>query len=210
MTDAILFDLDGTLADSHADITAALGAAFDAIGVQPAEPVGSYVDGSPLEEIHDRLFPGDASTLDEFCRVYRAAYSDERTRLYDGIGDMLGRFSNRSLAVATSKPTAVAERMLEALGIAHHFAAVRGSGLSAIPPKPAPDLVLHTLEVLRVPASRAVFVGDTARDIAAGLAAGVRTIAVTWGMGSRDALGVARPHHLVDTPAQLEAAALAV
>jgi hypothetical protein len=91
--DAILFDLDGTLADSAADISLALRRAFEDLAITSVRPVDSLVDGSPLEEIFAVAAPGaDPSLFDRFVSRYRAHYQGTghaRTRLYPGVMDTL-------------------------------------------------------------------------------------------------------------------------
>lgn len=204
MRDPILFDLDGTIADTTADIAASLAIAFDAIGIAIDRPVASLVDGSPLEEIYDAHArrPGAAERA-AFVTAYRTSYGETRTRLFPGVTELLDGLAGRPLAIATSKPTSSAARVVDALGVRRRFELVVGSGASAIPPKPAPDLLLHAAERLEAPPGRCVMVGDTARDVIAGRLAGMMTVAVTWGMGARSELADAGPDRLVDDAAEL-------
>jgi phosphoglycolate phosphatase-like HAD superfamily hydrolase len=95
--------------------------------------------------------------------------------------------------------------MVKAFGLQRHFDGVVGMsrGLS---PKPSPDILLRASELLAVDPRRGVMVGDTPLDIAAGKAAGMATVGVTWGFSTRDALVDALPDHLVDDPAALSLA----
>lgn len=204
--DAILFDLDGTLADSAHDIADALDAAFRALGVTPARPVLALVDGSPLEELFAVAAPGaDPSLFDRFVRAYRGAYNasgHRRTRLYPGVAETLDALASLRppvrLAIATSKRSDAARHLAEAMSIDHRFEHIEGSGASPIPPKPAPDLLHLLARRMDVAPARTLMVGDTARDIAAGRAAGMRTAAVLYGLGARDELLAARPDHVLE------------
>lgn len=204
--DAILFDLDGTLADSADDIADALDAAFRSLGVVPLRDVASLVDGSPLEEIFAVAAPsGDAALFERFVRAYRGAYlasGHRRTRLYPGVVETLEALASLRpavrLAIATSKRSEAARHLAEAMSIDRHFAHIEGSGASSMRPKPAPDLLLHLARRMDVTPGRTLMVGDTARDIAAGRAAGMRTAAVLYGLGAREQLAAERPDHLLE------------
>jgi len=202
----ILFDLDGTLVDSADDIRAALADAFAALGMDPGERLGTLVDGSSLESIFEReVVDGGADELTRFVAAYRASYARDltgRTRLFPGVAellDCLARAEPRvALGVATSKRSDTARAVLDALGIGHRFAVVRGTGGTAVPEKPAPDLLLAVTRELGGAPERSVMVGDTPRDVHAGRRAGMRTIAVTWGMATRADLEAADPHHVIE------------
>ncbi len=201
-----MFDLDGTLADSAADITEALGAAFASTGLHVERPLAALVDGSPLEELFAVAAPGAGpEEFDRFASAYRALYTSQehrRTRLYPGVRDTLESLRllrpAPRMAVATAKRTATAEDVLHRLGIASFFEVIAGASGSRLRHKPAPDLPLDVCAQLRVAPGRALMVGDTVRDIQAGRAAGMTTAAVLYGLGDRDALLGAEPDHVLE------------
>jgi phosphoglycolate phosphatase len=201
--DAIVFDLDGTLADSAADIGTALRQAFAELHIKVTLPIESLIDGSPLEEIFALVAPeADGAMFDRFAMRYRDLYraSDHaQTHLYPGVMDTLEALSVLSprmkLAVATSKRLDAAHGFCVAMGIASFFDAIDGSGGSNIRPKPAPDLLIRVAKTLRVDPRRTLMVGDTTRDVMAGRTAGMTTAAVLYGMGSLDSLQAAQPDH---------------
>ena len=203
---AVLFDLDGTLADSARDITLALEFAFADVGIHTEHPVHRLVDGSPLEAIFALAAPdGTSAQFDRFALAYRARYEilgHQHTRLYPGVRETLEALSLLQptpwLAVATAKRSATARAVCQHLGIEQHFRAIEGTSGTAIPPKPAPDLVNALLRRSETPADRCLLVGDTLRDVLAGKAAGVRTAAATWGHGRREELIRARPDHVLE------------
>lgn len=204
--DAILFDLDGTLADSADDIADALHQAFRAIDLTPRHPIAALVDGSPLEELFAVAAPeADAQHFERFVSAYRGAYlrgGYRRTRLYPGVAETLDALSSLRppvrLAVATSRRADAAVGVTEALGIAHRFEHIEGSGGTLLRAKPAPDLLLLVARRMALDPSRVLMVGDTPRDIAAGRAAGMSTAAVLYGLGRRDQLQAERPDHLLE------------
>ncbi len=203
---AVFFDLDGTLADSAQDITLALEFAFADVGIHTEHPIHRLVDGSPLEAIFALAAPDSTSAqFDRFALAYRARYETlghQHTRLYPGVRETLDALSLLQptpwLAVATAKRSATAREVCKHLGIEKHFRAIEGTSGTAIPPKPAPDLVNALLRRAEAPADRCLLVGDTLRDVLAGKAAGVRTAAATWGHGRREELVLARPDHVLE------------
>lgn len=204
--DAILFDLDGTLADSAADIRAALSRAFQDIGIEVTGHIDKLVDGSPLEEIFAVAVPhGTSMDCARFIDAYRHHYERSlahQTRLYPGVRETLASLRalapRPSLAVATTKRESSARALLDALGVGLMFDRIAGSGATTIPPKPAPDLLLALAEQLGVSPGRTLMVGDTLRDVIAGQRAGMRTAAVTYGLGAPDALLSARPDYVLE------------
>jgi phosphoglycolate phosphatase len=204
--DAILFDLDGTLADSTDDIRTALVHAFAAIGREMGPRLEVLIDGSPLEEIYAAAIPGGTTAeLDRFITAYRARYAvgeHASTRLYPGVRETLDALAllrpGLRLAVATSKREAIARDVLHDLGVAMHFDVIAGSGARPMPPKPAPDLLLDVASQLAVAPARMLMVGDTLRDVVAGQRAGMRTAAVTYGLGKPEALLGARPDFVLE------------
>jgi phosphoglycolate phosphatase len=204
--DAILFDLDGTLADSARDIALAIERALSIVRVSPPSGLLALVDGSPLDEIFAAIAPGaDAAQYAEFAKAYREEYErhgHQGTTLFPGVRDTLEALAalrpRIPLAVATTKRSAVARQMLEVLEAAQYFDRIEGSGGTNLPPKPAPDLLIEVCRSLEVAPSRALMVGDTLRDVHAGRRAGMRTAAVTFGMGNSDSLVAARPDYVLE------------
>jgi phosphoglycolate phosphatase len=186
---AVVFDLDGTLLDSAEDIHAALTAAFAAAGGRPGPSLADLrpLIGRPLEEVIAAFAP--AGEVPELAAAYRAAFLADgtpRTRLHAGADVLLARLREAgwAVAVATTKSTEGAHRALGALGLVGSFDHVQGTDGFAC--KPAPDVVLRALAGVDVRADRGSWmVGDTVHDVAAGVAAGLSTAAVTHGAHGR-------------------------
>jgi phosphoglycolate phosphatase-like HAD superfamily hydrolase len=100
------------------------------------------------------------------------------------------------MGVVTTKAQDQAEMVLHKLDLAHHFRHVQGAR-PGIPLKPAPDSLIAALAALECSPEQALMVGDTAADILAGKAAGVRTCAVTYGFGGLDELRACEPTYTV-------------
>lgn len=200
------FDLDGTIADSADCVTAAFAATF-ARHRMPAVDPQDIIDrmGLPLRQVF-REVTGTGHDDDEYRRLvadYRAVYREllpQKTRAFPGIRQALDRLttSRAICAIATSKTTEFAVASLRQLGLDGYFAVVVGDD-TVTRSKPDPEMARRILAETGVDAVEAVVVGDAVVDIEMGRAAGVDTIAVTWGAQSAATLAAAAPTHMIDT-----------
>ncbi len=213
-----VFDLDGTLADTSADLIAAANAALDATGF-----------GAPLDAARDRAFAfaggramlragharaaglrDDAAVETAYPRLleHYAANIDRHTRIYDGVEAALDGLAAAgwALAVCTNKPADLAEMLLARLGLRARFAAMLGADSLPVR-KPDPRHLLETIARAGGAPGRAVLVGDTVTDRDAARAAGVPCVLVTFGPEGRGVAAMA-PEALLDhydaLPALLE------
>ena len=205
---AVVFDLDGTLVDTHNDILHSVMVALEDQGITKYTPQDLHKFlGYPLAELYSEIVPdGDAKGLQRFVHIYRANYCDHCTdtsKLYPGAIETLDALKNKLLAVATAKPTWSAVQILDGLGQAHRFAHIVGS--EHHPPKPDPALLLHVASLLGLDAENCAMVGDTNRDILAAKAAGMKSIAVTWGAWNKEQLATCEPDAMVDSFEQIPA-----
>jgi len=214
---ALLFDLDGTLVDSHHEICLALDRALRDVGLYLSfERVQQLVDGSPLEVIWQVLYPdshpgADAAAFGHFAGAYRTHYMRDlghATRVFPGVFDTLTSLRRHEpellFAVVSNKHSASVEPLLEAMGLSEYFALSLGCGGTQLAPKPAPDLLLKAAEQLGSEVHCCVMVGDTALDIRAGKHAGMRTVGLSYGMSSRETLESEGADHVLDTFRDLE------
>jgi phosphoglycolate phosphatase len=207
--DLVVFDLDGTLVDSREDISRAVNEGMIAVGGsrRPSREIIPHI-GRPLVDIFKDLLPAElrdlAGRAAETYREYFFEHCVENSRLCPGVSDCLHGLQTVSRAVATTKMTFMAERVVRQMDLAHHFDLVQGS--DGIPHKPDSAVLVLVLDKLRHAADRAWVVGDTVYDIQAGKAAGMRTCAVTYGIGRVEDLVREAPDLLLDTLADLPAA----
>lgn len=208
--DAVLFDLDGTLLDSIALILESYRHTLDAHGLPPRtdEDVLSGL-GQTLDAQFRRWF-GDEGPIDALVATYIAhnlEVHDRFVRPYPGINAVVEALHGAGvpLGVVTSKRRRGARKGLDALGLSRRFE-VLVAGDDVERPKPDPQPVERALGAMGSPRpERAVLVGDATHDVHAGRAAGVRTIAVTWGAGVPEQLRAAEPDHVVEDAAALRA-----
>lgn len=215
MTRTAIFDLDGTLVDSAADIHASLDRSMAGLGLAGftrAEVIGMIGDGVHAlltKALTARGRPFDEATFETFVADY-TAQATVLTRPFEGIPAALDALAAAGwrMAVCTNKPEAAARLLLEDLGLSGRFAAL-GGGDSFPVRKPDPAHLLATLAAAGADKAGAVMIGDHRNDVMAATGAGVPCIFAGWGYGPlsmADGAPVAASPH--DLPAMIEALAL--
>ncbi|HET7788999.1 MAG TPA: HAD-IA family hydrolase [Myxococcales bacterium] len=197
---AVIYDLDGTLIDSRADLADSVNAMLARMGLPQHRPelIYGFIGEGAERLIRRSLGPACEHRYPEAAPIWREEYGRRllsRTCLYNGVDELLRR-PPAARGVLTNKPGGFAREILGGLGIAHAFRAVVGA--DEAPRKPAPDGLLRLCKQLDASPAEALLVGDSAIDLATGRAAGVRVCAATWGLGERAALAAA--DYLCDTP----------
>lgn len=183
----IIFDLDGTLIDSSRDIAWSANETLKAMGRAQMEPRKIIAAiGWGVTMLLEQLMPGEGPETigrarEKFLGFYGAHLTVDTT-VYPGVIETVGHFAGlgKKMAVVTNKPEALAIRALEKLGFDEYFVMVVG-GDTLEERKPSPAPLLKVMEELGKAPSRTVMVGDSPVDSEAGIKAGVRTIAVTYG-----------------------------
>ncbi len=205
--DTYLFDLDGTLIDSIELILASYRHTFRVHQKSaPGDEAWIKGIGTPLRT-QLRAFTDDPAEIEAMLATYREhnlAHHDEMVRAYPGVRDALDRLAERGAAVAvvTSKLTAGVERGLRVAGLTRYFD-VLVSADDVQYAKPHPEPVFRALELLDRSPDRAVFIGDSPHDLAAGRAAGVRTAAALWGAFTRGQLRPHQPDYWLTQPTEM-------
>ena len=186
MPKAVLFDLDGTLADTAPDLAAAVNRlrADQGLEPMPLELLRPFASAGARGLVHAGfgVKPGDDeydALREAFLEFYRERPCVD-TRLFPGIAELLQEFARRAIpwGVVTNKATRFTERIVSTLGLVPHCV-VCGDTTPHLKPHPAP--MLHAAGLLAVPAKDCVYLGDDLRDIQAAQAAGMRAVAVDWG-----------------------------
>jgi phosphoglycolate phosphatase len=210
MIGLIVFDLDGTLVDSHRDIANAANALVEELGGQPLpvnDIVGMVGEGAALLIRRalaaaglDPLTPG---ALDRFLALYDAQLL-VHTAPYEGTVEALALLGEQApMSVLTNKPQRPTERILEELGLRSYFAEVVG-GDTPLGRKPDPAGLLHLAAAAGVTPERTMMVGDSPIDLHAARNAGTRICLVRYGFGYRFAPDDFRGDELfADRPADL-------
>ncbi len=199
----VIFDLDGTLANSLLDIAAGVNHALaqDGLPLAGQDDVKSWV-GEGYVELMRRAAPqADDEQLQRLIKVGAAYYQEhalDETRLYPGAMELLRKLNGAGIpiAVLSNKPGPITVPVVAALCPGVKFAAVFGYRDEATK-KPDPGLALEIAERMGVSAERIVLVGDSATDVATARNAGMKAAAVTWGFRSREQLAEAQPDFIV-------------
>jgi len=197
-----LFDVDGTLMDSAADICGAIQSVFGARGrTATLETLLPYIGRHLTDEFLELGFPPEE--IDPMIAEYRAIYplrKHANTRVYPGVAEAVARLGGRK-STATTKGTPMTRAVLEQFGLLRHFDHVQGT--DGFPAKPEPHVLLKSLEVLGVEAKDCLLIGDAPSDMEAGRRAGVRICAVTWGYGDPAELAKWEPDYWARAPYDL-------
>lgn len=206
----LIFDFDGTIADSESVILDTMRYAFETAGVpvRPDADVRSRI-GLDLHEMVRVLLGADAGDplVDEIKDLYRdkwIAEAHERITLFDGIQALLEACLDRGqeLTIATGKSRIGLERSLDAHDLGRYFTAWATPDQVANG-KPAPDMIELLLSTRPYDRSRTLVIGDSTLDLEMGHAAQVHTCAVAWGTHGEDSLRAAEPHWFVPTMTDL-------
>jgi phosphoglycolate phosphatase len=186
VTSAVLFDFDGTLADTAPDLAAALNRMRANRGVPPlpVDATRAYVSmgARGMLRVGFGMTPDDPSygeMREEFLGFYREAIC-VHTQLFGGMRELLAELGRRSIAwgIVTNKAMGLTERIVPALGLTP-ACVVGGDSTPHLKPHPAP--LLLAAQRLRLAPGDCTYVGDDLRDIQAARAAGMRSIAVDYG-----------------------------
>ena len=211
VVNAVLFDLDGTLIDSAPDLAGAGNEMRVARGL-PELPLSHFrpMVGSGARGMLARALgvqpghPEFEALRDEFLQRYESRMTRE-TRVFAAMRPVLDQLNaaGRPWGIVTNKATRFSEPLVRALGLLDEAATlVCGDTTPHAKPHPAP--LLEAARRLGVSAARCVYVGDDLRDVQAGHAAGMLTVAAAWGyLGEGDAIEAWGAHHLVESPDQL-------
>jgi phosphoglycolate phosphatase len=204
-----IFDCDGTLVDSQADICAAMDAAFEAAGLVPPDRNATRrVVGLSLPEAMRRLRPdGTADDHSMLAQLYRDAFRERRMAgqvaepLYEGIAGLIEELAGAGwlLGVATGESDRGLVHCLETHGLTGHFITLQTADRH--PSKPHPSMIEACLAESGANPSATAMIGDTAFDMAMAVNAGVRAIGVDWGYH--------HPRELVEAGAEAVAGSIA-
>lgn len=207
--DAVMFDLDGTLADTLRDLAEAGNHAMSAVG-RPTFTHNQYrtLVGQGLDRlIHDALGPDHQDLFDDAVAAFHRHYADHRydhCAPYPGIAELLDALivQGRKLAVMSNKPDEATVDMVARVFGRWAFDAMRGHRQGS-PVKPDPQAALAICDELGIPPQRWVYVGDTNVDMFTGKRAGFFTVGVSWGFRSVDELADAGADAIIDQPSEL-------
>lgn len=210
---AIIFDLDGTLLDSVADIAVANNRGLESMGL-PTHPVEKYIEfiGNGARRLVQLSLPSkwqnNAEKIDEFLAKYKATYKAnlvDKSRLFDGIPELL-TFLNKNeipIAINTNKPHDQTMLIVEKLMKNFRFEAIMGQQ-DGFPRKPDPAGALSIAENLGLNPENVLYVGDSDVDVQTALNAEMQLAGVEWGYGKKQEMIDAGCKHFVSTVLELK------
>jgi phosphoglycolate phosphatase len=203
----LLFDLDGTLTDPRQGILACFRYAFHgwSSGTLPDGELEEFI-GPPLRESFSKVLR-DPALVEQAVALYRERFAAKgmfENRVYPGIHGALEHLHRGGfrLFVATAKPGAFAERILEYFELRRFFRGVYGSELDGRNGNKA-DLLAELLKAESLLPRDTVMIGDRAHDVLCAKANGIFAVGVLWGFGSREELAEAGANLLCEAPGDL-------
>ncbi|RYE75900.1 MAG: HAD family hydrolase [Hyphomicrobiales bacterium] len=210
-----MFDMDGTLIDTHGLISEHMAAAFTGNGLPEPTPTDvRQIIGLSLPIAIARLSRSDdADFVGRLVDSYKSAYRDslthsvDREPLYPGARDALDRLRNAPatlLGIATGKGLAGVHRILGNHGLAGHFVTLQTPDHN--PSKPAPGMLLRAMAETGASPNETIMIGDTVFDIELAVNAGCQAVGVTWGYHDPGDLLRAGAGAMIDSYDELDAA----
>ena len=203
----IIFDLDGTLANTLPDVRNNINRALEEMGqsVLSEEQTRSAI-GPGSEQFLDAVLPeSDNLKKQEFLSRFRNHYWNhclDLTRLFPGMDAVIQSLSDYHLAVATNKPRKTSEKILDGLGVRNAFDTIVGPE-DVRHVKPHPEMIINIITRLDGTPSQTLFIGDTDKDMLAGRGAGVALCGAEYGYGDKDALKKQNPDYMIREPKDL-------
>lgn len=209
----ILFDLDGTLVDSAADLYRSMNMSLAALNMplvtekQIREWVGKGA-AKLCESVLIYLYGVvEADLLDRLLHLFVKTYAEQlcvNTTIYHGVEPFLMHCQQRQLKMAcvTNKPVQLAQGILAQLNLSTYFDLVLG-GDSLEKRKPHPLPILHSMQTFQVDAEHTLMIGDSSNDVEAARRAGIDCIVVSYGYNHGERIEDCRPQQIVDSLVEL-------
>ena len=194
MVEGVIFDLDGTLADTMGDLETAMNSMLTKMGypTRTRDELLGFINNGAREFVR-RSLPEEVqdsemiinTALSFYDEAYQLCYS-QKTALYEGIKEAVLALTEMGVKVAvlSNKQDRFVKNIIDKLFDKKLFSAAVGQ--SSLPPKPNPQIVQFTTKKMRVKTSRCIMVGDSDVDMRTAIASGMRAIGVSWGY--RDSL----------------------
>lgn len=211
MKQLVIFDLDGTLLNTIADLAQSTNHALQALGYPlHEESAYNFMVGNGINKLFERALPKGEKTQENILRVrqefipYYNEHNADKSKPYPGIPELLNRLQENGvqIAVASNKYQAATEKL-----IAHYFPNINFTAVfgqrEGINVKPDPTVVLEILSLAKVDKEHVLYVGDSGVDMQTAINAGVTACGVTWGFRPRTELEQFHPQHIVDEATEI-------
>ena len=210
-TEAIIFDLDGTLLNTLEDLADSTNFALDKLSSPPhtTEEIKSFV-GNGVAKLIERAIPNGRKNpdFDKCLNIFKKHYSQNmynKTKPYDNIINLLTELKrkNYKLAVVSNKFDSAVKELCEKYFPDLIDIAIGENEAMGIKKKPAPDTVLQVLDILKIDSHQAIYVGDSDVDIMTAKNSNMRCISVTWGFRDREFLIKNNAEIIIDNPKEI-------
>ncbi|HTO54378.1 MAG TPA: HAD-IA family hydrolase [Myxococcota bacterium] len=205
----VVFDFDGTLADTWRDLATALNRTLSDVDLPPVEgpQVRAWIGDGALKLLANALPEGERAPerLEAHYERFRTHYDQcclDTTELYPGVSECLEALAEERLAVLSNKPSRFLDRIIDGLGIKGVFGAVLGGDTLPVR-KPDPAVLHGVIERLAVRPREVWMIGDSAVDVETGRNAGARTIGCGWGLRGREELRAAGVEFMLESPREI-------
>ena len=212
MKKLVIFDLDGTLLNTIADLANSTNYALKVLGYPIHEPDKyNFMVGNGINKLFERALPDGEKTEENVLRVrqefvpYYDQHNADKSRPYPGVTELLETLqtAGMQLAVASNKYQAATEKL-----IAHYFPNIKFTAVfgqrEGIPVKPDPIIVKEILQIAKVQEEETLYVADSGVDMQTAINAGVTSCGVTWGFRPRTELESFHPDHIVDNAEEIK------
>ncbi len=210
MIKAVLFDLDGTLANSLADLACATNYAIGKFGFPARETEEyKYFAGDGMPKMIERALPKESSDSDTVSKIlpvfldYYGMHYCDNTCAYEDMPELINHLKAKGIkvAVCTNKAQEMADKVVSKL-YGNCFDLVFGKR-DGIPPKPDPTAALESMKMLGAKPNECVFVGDSKMDVMTGVNSGAYPVGVLWGFRKKDELISGGAKSIIRKPKEL-------
>ncbi len=208
-TEAVIFDLDGTLADTLDDLTDAYNYGLDILNQprQTPEDFRLMIGTGSLDLCRLALPPDRDDLAEELLRLSLAYYIDhqlDNTVPYPGVTELLDQLAQRGIrqAVLSNKPQSYVKEICRGLFGPDPFELIVGQ-IDGVPLKPDPTAVLAIVKKMKADPAAILYVGDSGTDMATAVNAKLTAVGVTWGFRDRPELQATGADHIIDHPREL-------
>lgn len=216
MKKLIIFDLDGTLLNTIADLAQSTNHALKVLGYPTHEESAyNFMVGNGINKLFERALPEGEKSEENVLRVrkefipYYDVHNADKSQPYPGIPELLEQMQEKGmqLAVASNKYQVATEKL-----VAHYFPNIRFTAVfgqrEGINVKPDPTVVFDILKIAQVAKEEVLYVGDSGVDMQTAANAGVTACGVTWGFRPRTELESFHPAHIVEQASEIAAIAM--
>lgn len=203
----LLFDQDGTLANSGPGIKRCAKMVLDKYGIIKQDSDLNVFVGPPLKDSFLN-FGIKEEDLDDAVALYRKEYNSKgvyENKIYDGIEDILKTLKNDKfpIYIVTSKPKDMAKEVVNYFNISQYFINIYGTDPNSKRVQPKSELVKECIDDIKNNNSKFVMIGDTKFDINAAKANNILSIGCLWGYGSEESIRNSQPDYIVNKPSDI-------